>query len=357
MFFSSVSLSVLSFRVIVLTQLCPSLCNPLDCSSPSSSEHRILQEECWNELSFSPPRDLPDPGFKPASLTLQTDFLPLSHQGSPSGKPIREARHGNAGFIKCSEVFPLLHIFMLLICVFLSHLKELLLGFLIGHVWWLQIPSAFVGLGKSLSLLHFFMIAFLGKVFLVVVCLFVWFFFLWIFWIYNPILSWDPNPNLHKISADKFADSHIKIPSYVMILSCLAAFKIFSVSLIFESFTTMHPIKISLGWICLGIFELLTPIWPYLSPDLKVFPIIFLNKIFASPSLLPGFPKYGYSFFRSCSAVDKGLLLFYFNLFILLWLDNTKRSVLKPTVSFEPTCWSYHIFHFMYFILQNFLIF
>ena len=178
---------------------------------------------------------------------------------------------------------------MLLICVFLFQLKELLIGFLIGNVWWLQIPSAFVGLGKSLSLLHFFMIAFLGKVFLVV----VFFYFLWVFWIYNPILSWDPNPNLCKISVDKFADSHIKIPSYVMILSCLAAFKIFFVSLIFESFTTMHPIKISLGWICLGIFELLIPIlWPYLSPDLKVFPIIFLNKFFVSFSFSSsGIPK------------------------------------------------------------------
>ena len=56
-----------------------------------------------------------------------------------------------------------------------------------------------------------------------------------------------------------------------------------------------------------------------------------------SPSLLLGFPKYGYSFFRSCSTVDIGLLLIYFNFFILLWLDNAKRSVLKPTDSFEPT--------------------
>ena len=84
-------------------------------------------------------------------------------------EPFREAHHGNAGFIKCLEVFPLLHIFLLLICVFLFQLSELLIGFLTGNVWWLQIPSAFVGLGKSLSLLHFFMLALLGKVFLMVV--------------------------------------------------------------------------------------------------------------------------------------------------------------------------------------------
>ena len=135
---------------------------------------------------------------------------------------IREAHHGNADFIKwvwrCSLFFILSYIFMLLICVFLFQLKELLLGFLIGHVWWLQIPSAFLGLGKPLSLLHFYMIAFLGKVFVVVV---FFFFFPWAFWVYNLILSWNPNPNLCKISADKFVDSHIKIPSYVMIFLVL----------------------------------------------------------------------------------------------------------------------------------------
>ena len=42
-----------------------------------------------------------------------------------------------------------------------------------------------------------------------------------------------------KISAETFADSLIKIPSYVMILLCLAAFKIPFSSLIFESLIIM----------------------------------------------------------------------------------------------------------------------
>ena len=30
-----------------------------------------------------PPMDLPDPGMEPETPVLQTDFLPLSHLGSP----------------------------------------------------------------------------------------------------------------------------------------------------------------------------------------------------------------------------------------------------------------------------------
>ena len=49
-------------------QLCPTLCNPLDCSPPGSSAQGILQARIleWVALPFS--RDLPDPGVKPASF-------------------------------------------------------------------------------------------------------------------------------------------------------------------------------------------------------------------------------------------------------------------------------------------------
>ena len=44
------------------------------------------RQEYWSGLPRPPPRDLPNPGIKPASptsLALQVDSLPLSHQGSP----------------------------------------------------------------------------------------------------------------------------------------------------------------------------------------------------------------------------------------------------------------------------------
>ena len=61
------------------------LCDPTDCSPPGFYVHRISRQECWSGLPCPPLRDLPNPGFIPASpaLALQVDSLPLSHQGSP----------------------------------------------------------------------------------------------------------------------------------------------------------------------------------------------------------------------------------------------------------------------------------
>ena len=42
------------------------------------------RQECWSGLPFPSPGDLPDPGIKPASPTLQVDSLLPSHQGSLS---------------------------------------------------------------------------------------------------------------------------------------------------------------------------------------------------------------------------------------------------------------------------------
>ena len=49
-------------------QLCLTLCDPMDCSLPGSSVHRISRQEYWSELPFSPPGGLPDPGIEPTSL-------------------------------------------------------------------------------------------------------------------------------------------------------------------------------------------------------------------------------------------------------------------------------------------------
>ena len=63
----------------------PTLCNPMDCNLPDSSVHGILQARIlqWVTLSFS--RDLPDPGIKPGSPSLQADSLP----SEPPGKQIQ----------------------------------------------------------------------------------------------------------------------------------------------------------------------------------------------------------------------------------------------------------------------------
>ena len=52
--------------VCELHQLCPTLCDPMDCSPPGSSVHGILQTRI---LEWSPPpEDLLNPGIKPMSL-------------------------------------------------------------------------------------------------------------------------------------------------------------------------------------------------------------------------------------------------------------------------------------------------
>ena len=80
------NLSSVQFCSVQLLQLCPTLCDPMDCSLPHSPVHRILQARILEWVPFPPPRNLPDPGFEPmspASPELQVASLPLSYQGSP----------------------------------------------------------------------------------------------------------------------------------------------------------------------------------------------------------------------------------------------------------------------------------
>ena len=55
----------------------------MDCSPPDSSGHGLSRQEYWSGLPFPTPGDLPNPGIKPGSPTLQADSL-LSE---PPGKP------------------------------------------------------------------------------------------------------------------------------------------------------------------------------------------------------------------------------------------------------------------------------
>ena len=66
---------------VFITLSCPTLCGPMDCSPPGPSVLGILQAEYWSGLPFPFPRDLPDPGIEPRSLTLQADSLPSKLPG------------------------------------------------------------------------------------------------------------------------------------------------------------------------------------------------------------------------------------------------------------------------------------
>ena len=65
----------------LVTQLCLIVCDPMDCSLPSSSVYEILQTRTlkWEAISFSRGSSW----VKPGSPALQKILYRLSHQGSP----------------------------------------------------------------------------------------------------------------------------------------------------------------------------------------------------------------------------------------------------------------------------------
>ena len=61
--------------------VCPTLCNPMDCSPPGSSVHGILQARILEWVAVL--GALPDPGIEPMSPALQADSSPSESPGKP----------------------------------------------------------------------------------------------------------------------------------------------------------------------------------------------------------------------------------------------------------------------------------
>jgi len=67
------------------------LCDPMDYCPPGSSVHRLLQARILERVAITFSVDLPNPGMKPRSPSLQKDYLVhcrnilyhLKHQESP----------------------------------------------------------------------------------------------------------------------------------------------------------------------------------------------------------------------------------------------------------------------------------
>ena len=67
----------------LVVQLCPTLCDPMDCSPPDSSVHwGFSRQEYWSGLPCPPQGDLPNPGIKPNSPALQADSVPSEPPGN-----------------------------------------------------------------------------------------------------------------------------------------------------------------------------------------------------------------------------------------------------------------------------------
>ena len=67
---------------VLFTQLCPTLCYPMDCSPPDPSVHEISQARILEWILFPSLGDLPDPEIEPGSPALQADTLPSDPLGS-----------------------------------------------------------------------------------------------------------------------------------------------------------------------------------------------------------------------------------------------------------------------------------
>ena len=63
---------------------CPTLCDPMDCNLPGSSDHGILQARRLEWVAMPSSRGSSRSRKQPTSPALQADSLPLSHQESPT---------------------------------------------------------------------------------------------------------------------------------------------------------------------------------------------------------------------------------------------------------------------------------
>ena len=73
-----------TYMKVLITQSCPALCDPMDCSPPALLSMEFSRQEYQSGLPFSSPANLPNLGIEHGSRTLQADSLPTE----PPGKPL-----------------------------------------------------------------------------------------------------------------------------------------------------------------------------------------------------------------------------------------------------------------------------
>ena len=101
--------SVLCIRAVCLvTRSCPILCNPMDCSSPGSSVHEDSPSKNTG-VPCPPPGDLPNPGVKCRSPTLQVDSLPSEPPGKPKNTAVGSLSFPQGIFLTQGLILSLLH--------------------------------------------------------------------------------------------------------------------------------------------------------------------------------------------------------------------------------------------------------
>ena len=95
--------------VVEVTQLCLTLCNPMNYTVHGILQARILE---WVAFPFST-RDLPNPGIKPRSPAMQADSLSSKPQGKPKNTGVGSlsllqwtflTQESNQGHLHCRRI-------------------------------------------------------------------------------------------------------------------------------------------------------------------------------------------------------------------------------------------------------------
>ena len=74
---------------VLVTQWCPALCDPMDCSQAGSSVHGILQARVLEWVAIPSPRIFLTHGLNLHLLHWRQILYHLSHQGSPGARERR----------------------------------------------------------------------------------------------------------------------------------------------------------------------------------------------------------------------------------------------------------------------------
>ena len=85
--------------IVKVAQLCPTLCDPID-----YTVLKFFRPEYWSEQPFPFPGDLPNPGIRPRSPTLQVDSLPAELPGKPLLQHSRRVNPHGRSSTKLSKI-------------------------------------------------------------------------------------------------------------------------------------------------------------------------------------------------------------------------------------------------------------
>ena len=79
---------LIKYVLCLVAQLCPTLCDSMDCSPPGSSVLGDSQARILEWVSMPSSKDIPNPGIKPRSPALQVDSLPIEPPGKPQNTEV-----------------------------------------------------------------------------------------------------------------------------------------------------------------------------------------------------------------------------------------------------------------------------